>query len=360
MIFVEVIAMTEVEMLAKYLENEHELDRNGLVRLLTYDDAVLIYAAADRTRKKFVGDDVHLRGLIEFSSYCCRTCFYCGLRSSNNTIRRFRMKPEQIIECAKYAVGCGLKTIVLQSGEDKSYTLNQLCKIVQEIKCMDVAVTLSIGELSKYEYDILKKEGADRYLLRIETSNEKLYERLHPEMSYKNRLRCLDDLKELGYEVGTGCLIGLPGQTPEMLADDLLFFKKLDADMIGMGPFIPCAGTPIQYEEGGSVGTVLRMMALARLLMPDINIPATTALGVKDSDGYRKGLICGANVIMPNMGSEQYRKLYAIYPGKEEEVANLYDQLEGIKHFILREGRKIGNHCGNRRNCEEINDCTSS
>ncbi|NSW92687.1 MAG: [FeFe] hydrogenase H-cluster radical SAM maturase HydE [Firmicutes bacterium] len=232
--------MSEFEILINVLENKHELDRTGLVKLLTCDDVVPVYTAADRVRKKFVGDDVHLRGLIEFSSYCCRTCFYCGLRAANNKIRRFRMEPGEIIECARHAANCGLKTIVLQSGEDKSFAVNELCKIVSEIKGMDVAVTLSIGELSKDEYATLRKAGADRYLLRIETSNEQLYERLHPGMSYKNRVRCLYDLKDLGYETGTGCLIGLPGQTPEMLADDLLFFKRLDADMIGMGPFIPC------------------------------------------------------------------------------------------------------------------------
>ena len=166
--------------------------------------------------------------------------------------------------------------------------------------------------------DALKNAGADRYLMRIETSNEKLYEKFHPGMSYKNRVRCLYDLKELGYETGTGSLVGIPGQTLEMLVDDLLFFKKLNADMIGIGPFIPCTGTPLEYEIAGNVKTVLKMLALTRLLMPDINIPATTALGILDNDGYIKGLKCGANVIMPNMGIIEYRKLYKIYPGRGE------------------------------------------
>lgn len=199
------------------------------------------------------------------------------------------------------------------------------------------------------EYAELKHAGADRYLLRIETSNEQLYERLHPGMSYKNRVRCLYDLKELGYETGTDCLIGLPGQTPEMLADDLEFFKELDADMIGMGPFIPCAGTPLEHEDGGDVDTVLKMMALARLLMPDINIPATTALGVKDSDGYKKGLSCGANVIMPNMGRSEYKKLYAIYPGKGVGITNPENQTEAVKATVFQLGRSIGRDYGNRK-----------
>jgi biotin synthase len=229
------------------------------------------------------------------------------------------MTAAEIIECAKYAVNSGLKTVVLQSGEDKYFEINDICKIVDEIKRMDVAVTLSIGELQKHEYVALKNAGADRYLLRIETSNKQLYEKLHPGMSYDNRVRCLYDLKELGYEAGTGCLIGLPGQTIEMLANDLLFFKELDADMIGMGPFIPCSGTPLEFKPGGNSDIVLRMMALVRLLLPDINIPVTTALGVKDNDGYEKGLNCGANVIMPNVGKTEYRNLYSIYPGKEEK-----------------------------------------
>jgi biotin synthase len=259
------------------------------------------------------------------------------------------MEVGEIIECATYAVSCGLKTLVLQSGEDKAFSVNDLCKIVNRIKSMNVAVTLSIGELSRNDYDALKNAGADRYLLRIETSNEKLYEKLHPGMSYKNRVRCLYDLKELGYETGTGCLIGLPGQTSEMLAEDLLFFKKIDADMIGMGPFIPCKGTPIEYEAGGSVETVLKMMALTRLLMPDVNIPAVTALGVKDSDGYRKGLSCGANVIMPNMGVTKYKKLYTIYPGKGEGLANPENYIEDIKSMIIRFGRNIGRDFGDRK-----------
>lgn len=341
-------AMPEVETLISTIENEHTLEKDDLVKLLTCEQALLIYSVADRIRRNFVGDDVHLRGLIEFSSYCCRTCLYCGIRAANR-ISRYRMKPEDIIECARYAVKCGVKTIILQSGEDKFFTIKDMCKIVNSIKVMNVAVTLSIGELSKSEYAVLRNAGADRYLLRIETGNEKLYESLHPGMSYKNRVRCLYDLKDLGYETGTGCLIGLPGQTPEMLAEDLLFFKRLDADMIGMGPFIPCAGTPLELEAGGDIDTVLKMMALTRLLMPDINMPATTALGIKDRDGYKKGLSCGANVVMPNMGKSDHKKLYAIYPGKGVGIANPENSLDDIKSMIFHMDRDIGRDYGNRK-----------
>ncbi|OPZ86978.1 MAG: Biotin synthase [Firmicutes bacterium ADurb.Bin419] len=345
--------MLKLYMLVKTLENEHELDKNSLVELLECKNMPILYAAADRVRRKAVGDDVHLRGLIEFSSFCCRTCFYCGLRAANSGIKRYRMEYEEVFECAAHAVKCGLKTIVLQSGEDKFFTVSDLCKIVDRIKDMGTAVTLSVGELSRNDYTALKHAGADRYLLRIETSNEKLYDSLHPGMSYKNRVRCLYDLKELGYETGTGCLIGLPGQTYEMLAEDLLFFKKIDADMIGMGPFIPCKGTPLEYEAEGNVETVLKMMSLARLLMPDINMPVTTALGVKDNEGYRKGLGCGANVIMPNMGMDDYKKLYAIYPGKDGEMTNQDNQFEAVKYIVAQLGRKVGQDYGNRRRFKE-------
>ena len=330
------------------LEESHELNRAGLIRLLKYADPERLFAAADRVRKKYVGEEVHLRGLIEISSFCSKTCLYCGLRAENKGLQRFRMSRAEILDCARRAAGLGLKTIVLQSGEDKSYPLAELCEIIREIKKLDVAITLSAGEFSKAEYAALKEAGADRYLLRIETSNKQLYESVHPGMSYENRVRCLYDIKELDFEVGTGCLIGLPGQTPEMLADDLLFFKTLGPDMIGLGPFIPCEGTPLAGAAGGDVETVLRMMALVRLLLPWVNMPATTALGVKDTEGHRKGLRCGANVIMPNMGLNEYKKLYTIYPGKGQGLGS-QDPLERVKALILAEGRRIGLSYGGRQ-----------
>ena len=339
----------ETESLIGLLEDEHQLDHSGLSTLLGSEEPLPLYVAADRVREKYLGRAVHLRGLIEFSSYCGRNCLYCGLRAANTKISRFRMAPQEIIAYAKQGVDRGLKTIVLQSGEDHFFSLDELCRIVHGIKSMDVAVTLSIGERTEREYAALKRAGADRYLLRIETTNQQLYTKLHPGMSYQKRVRCLEDLKALGYETGTGCLIGLPGQTREMLTADLIFFKKLDADMIGMGPFIPCPGTPLESETGGQVDTVLKMMALARLLLPEVNMPATTALGIKDSAGYEKGLRCGANVIMPNIGGNQYRKRYAIYPGKGEGPTNLEGDLKRIKSLLVRMGRTVGQDYGNRK-----------
>ncbi len=327
------------------LEKEHNLPVEDLACLISDDRPEITRAiskAADRVRSKYVGNEVHLRGLIEFSNYCYNTCLYCGLRGANRSIERFRMTPAEIIETAKEAAKLGLKTIVLQSGEDKFYPIEVLCSVAEEIKKLDVAVTLSIGELTTKEYTNLKITGADRFLLRIETTDPELYKRLHPGMSIENRKRCLYDLKDLGYEVGTGCLVGLPGQTPLMLAKDLKFFKELDADMIGIGPFISCPGTPLEDETGGSVQLALKMIALTRLMLPDINIPATTALAAKDGEGYKKGLECGANVIMPNMGKNEYKELYKIYPGKGSVEMSIRTRLDTIKKLIISEGRVVG------------------
>ncbi|HOJ12641.1 MAG TPA: [FeFe] hydrogenase H-cluster radical SAM maturase HydE [Clostridiales bacterium] len=334
------------------LEIEHNLTTKDLAYLISDNRTEIIpsiLGAADRVRSKYVGNEVHLRGLIEFSNYCHNSCQYCGLRGSNKSIERYRMSASDIVETAEKAANLGLKTIVLQSGEDKFYSVEVLCSVIEEIKKLDVAVTLSIGELATEDYANLKTAGADRFLLRIETTEPELYKRLHPGMSIENRKRCLYDLKALGYEVGTGCLAGLPGQTPLMLAKDLKFFKELDADMIGIGPFIPCPGTPLENETGGSVQLALKMIALTRLMLPGINIPATTALAAKDEEGYKKGLECGANVIMPNMGKNEYRELYKIYPGKGSAEVNVKTCLDAIKELIVKEGRIVGKGEGNRQ-----------
>lgn len=344
------VSLSKLEEYIDILENGGKLERDELEELLVSDAHIPIYRAADRVRRKCVGDDIHLRGLIEFSSYCCRTCTYCGLRAPNIKIKRYRLDKDEIFQCAQNAVQhYRLRTIVLQSGEDREFRINDLCKIVDKIKKLDVAVTLSIGELPREEYAELKKAGADRFLLRIESTNRELYERCHPGMSHGNRIRCLYDLKELGYETGTGSLVGIPGQTAKMLADDLLFFKKIDVDMLGIGPFIPCPDTPFEGNAGGEIDIVLKMVALARLLMPDINIPATTALGVKDGDGHKKGLSCGANVIMPNVGPREYKTLYAIYPGKGGEAAGIDNQITRIQTLASQLGRNISEDYGFRR-----------
>ena len=275
-----------------------------------------LFRYADKIRKENVGNDVHLRGLIEFSNICKNSCKYCGLRKENSTIDRYRIEKDEILEIAKNAVTMGYRTIVLQSGEDAFYSTDKMIEIINVIKEFDVALTLSIGERSFEDYKAFKQAGADRYLIRIETTNRKLYEKMHPNMDFDNRIRCLEDLKRLGYEVGTGCLVGLPDQTVESLADDILFFKEIGADMIGIGPFIPHPQTPLKDTEKGSFTLALKVMALTRIMLPDINIPATTAMETLNPNGRIIALQSGANVVMPNVTSTQYRAKYEIYPNK--------------------------------------------
>ena len=301
----------------KKAKETHELSRDEIIALLK-DDSINdeLFKAADEVRKKYLGDEVHLRGLIEFTNICKRNCMYCGLRRDNKNLNRYRLSHEEIIDFAKKAVGYGYKTLVLQGGEDDYYTVERLVPIVKDLKALGVALTLSIGERPFEEYEALKKAGADRFLLRIETTDRELYEELDPGMSHENRIQCLKNLRKLGYEVGSGCLVGLPGQKIESLADDILFFKELDVDMNGIGPFIPNEDTPLKDAEGGQFELALKVMAIVRLLLPDINIPATTAMETLNKQGRVIALQCGANVVMPNVTEGEYRKLYALYPGK--------------------------------------------
>ena len=275
-----------------------------------------LFKEADRIRHENVGDEVHLRGLIEFSNICKRQCKYCGLRSSNKEAERYRILKDELLLYTQKAVNMGYRTLVLQSGEDDYYDTDKIVEIIREIKKFDVALTLSIGEKTYDEYKAFKEAGADRYLLRIETTDENLYREMHPYASFENRKECLYNLKSLGYETGTGCLVGLPNQTIESLADDILFFKKLDADMVGIGPFIPHEQTPLKDANKGDFWLALKVMALTRINLPNINIPATTAMETLNPNGRIIALQSGANVVMPNVTSKEYRKKYEIYPGK--------------------------------------------
>lgn len=293
------------------------LTKEEITKIL-YDDSKndWLFNFADKIRKENVGDEVHLRGLIEFSNVCKRLCKYCGLRSSNKEIKRYRISQDEILQTAKNAVEMGYKTIVLQSGEDEYFTTEKMVEIIKTIKKLDVALTLSIGERSYEDYKAFREAGADRYLIRIETTDKELYKKLHPNMDFDNRIRCLKDLKTLGYEVGTGCLVGLPEQTIESLAEDILFFKKINADMVGIGPFIPHPNTPLKDAGTGNFILALKVMALTRILLPDINIPATTAMETLNPNGRILALKSGANVVMPNVTSIEYREKYEIYPNK--------------------------------------------
>lgn len=298
-------------------ENTHELTKEEIIALL--NDSSLneqIFKAADRVRKKYLGDEVHLRGLIEFSNICKQNCLYCGLRRDNKDVERYKLAPDEVIDFAKKAVSYGFRTVVLQSGEGDYFSLEEMVYIISSIKSLDVAITMSIGEKTREEYAAYKKAGADRYLLRIETTDKELYQAMDPGMNIENRLRCLNDLRDLGYEVGTGCLVGLPGQTIESLANDILFFKSLNADMIGVGPFIPNQDTPLKDAEGGKFDLAIKVIAIVRLLLPNINIPATTAMETLNPQGRIIALQSGANVVMPNVTEGDYRRKYALYPGK--------------------------------------------
>lgn len=309
--------------------------KEEIIKILSSDDDSIL-KTADEIRKQYVGDSIHLRGLIEFSNYCNRTCYYCGLRYENKNNQRYRLSSDEIIESAKLGKKLGLKTIVLQSGEDHYYSTDILCKIIEEIKKLDVAITLSIGEKTYNEYKAYKDAGADRYLLRIETTDKKLYKKLHPNMSIDNRLECLHNLKSLGYETGSGCLVGLPEQTIASLADDILFFKELDADMIGIGPFIPHPNTPLgnaNVNLNKNFELSIKVMALTRILLKDINIPATTAMETLNPNGQIIALQSGANVIMPNITNDECKNKYNIYPHKKNQIIS--DTIKKI-HSINR------------------------
>ena len=336
--------MTDLVNVIKNAQSTHSLSESEIVEILQNDTVnELLFDTADKVRKQYVGDEVHLRGLIEFSNICRCSCFYCGLRKDNTAVQRYRMTLEEILLLAQKAKDFGYKTVVLQSGEDAYFDTDIMCRIIQEIKELDLALTLSIGEKTYEEYKAYKEAGADRYLLRIETTDRELYKKLHPTMSFENRVRCLKDLKNLNFEVGTGCLVGLPHQSDESLAQDILFFKNIDADMIGLGPFIPSPQTPLQNENGGTLIKSLKVMALTRLLLPDINIPATTAMETLQENGRLLALKSGANVVMPNVTDEECKQKYTIYPGK----AGLNNTAQEYKNSIVKKIEAIGRTISN-------------
>jgi biotin synthase len=298
------------------------------------EEAALFEAAAGFRRESY-GDEVYFRGLIEFSNYCKNDCYYCGIRRSNGKAERYRLSGEQILQCCQMGDVLGYKTFVLQSGEDPYWTDERVVEIVRAIreKFPDSAITLSLGEKSRESYERYFEAGANRYLLRHETANEEHYRKLHPDsMSLEDRKRCLFTLKEIGFQVGAGFMVGSPFQTPECLLEDLRFIETLQPHMVGIGPFIPQADTPFKDCAQGSLKQTLRMVALTRLALPKALIPATTALGTIDPEGREKALKAGANVIMPNLSPKAVRKLYALYDNKictGEEAAECRVCVEG-------------------------------
>ena len=300
-----------------------------------------LFAEADKIRKQNVGDEIHLRALIEFSNICKCGCKYCGLRSANKDVERYRMSKEEILLYVKNAVKLGYKTVVLQSGEDNYFNTDRMCEIIKEIKKYDIALTLGVGEKTFEEYQAYKKAGADRYLLRIETTDKTLYEQMHG-VSNENRIHCLENLKTLGYEVGTGCLVGLPNQTIDSLANDILFFKEIEADMVGIGPFIPHSQTPLKDAKLGDFWLALKVMSLTRINLPWANIPATTAMETIHPNGRIIALNSGANVVMPNVSDTSCRKKYEIYPNKAGITEDAEEYKKELESKILSIGRLVG------------------
>ncbi|GMU20527.1 MAG: [FeFe] hydrogenase H-cluster radical SAM maturase HydE [Phycisphaerae bacterium] len=312
----------------------HQLDREMILGWLREeDDARLerLYEAADRVRQEHVGDTVHLRGLVEISSHCVRECSYCGLSRANTSLPRYRMSEDEVMDCVRQAVEYGFGTVVLQGGEDHGLGRSQITRLVRRIKReTTLAVTLSLGERSEADLAAWRQAGADRYLLRFETSDTTLYTTIHPSLPGRrsDRVALLHILRAMGYEVGSGVMIGIPGQSFEVLANDLLLFRELDLDMIGVGPFIPHPATPLgrngmtsslsaRDQVPNTERMTYRVLALTRLVCPRANLPSTTALAtLNQQTGRELGLLRGANVVMPNLTPPAYRRMYEIYPAK--------------------------------------------
>lgn len=301
------------------LENGGNITDAELSAMIEWTDRFVfleLCRRADRVRDCHMGPEVYLRGLIEFSNVCRNNCLYCGIRAENAHVKRYRMSPEEIVETAKGGQELGYGTIVLQSGEDPYFTGPMLAEIIRSIKKLGLAVTLSIGEREPEEYRLWREAGADRYLLRHETADPELYDRLNPGMTLEHRIGILKYLKTLGYQVGAGFMVGLPGQTTASLVADLRLIKDLDVEMVGIGPFIANPETPLAGCSSGTMEKTLTMVALARMMVPQAHIPATTALGSIDPSGREKALQAGANIVMPNLTPVCYREDYQLYPGK--------------------------------------------
>lgn len=321
-----------------------ELTKEEYIELLRYaqekEVSEYAFSLARKRQQETFSNEIYTRGLIEISNICKNDCYYCGIRRSNRNADRYRLSDEEILSCSDNGYELGFRTFVLQGGEDVYYTDERLVAILQAIKQRhpDCAITLSLGERTKESYQKLFDAGADRYLLRHETANEVHYGKLHPnEMSFQNRMQCLYELKEIGYQVGCGFMVGSPYQTVENLAEDLVFIKKLNPHMVGIGPFIPQKDTPFGNEKQGTLEQTLFLLAIIRMLLPKVLLPATTALGTIHPKGRELGILAGANVVMPNLSPVAVRKKYALYDNKictGEEAAECRGCLSGRMQSI--------------------------
>jgi biotin synthase len=304
------------------LEETHSLSKDEWITLLEQPfESVAEYAfeKARKLRNKYYQQDIYIRGLIEFSNFCKNDCYYCGIRRGNQEVLRYRLNLKQILKSCETGYHLGFRTFVLQGGEDPYYSDERICEMVSSIRGQfsDCAITLSLGEKPYESYLAYFQAGADRYLLRHETANKEHYESLHPaSMSFENRVRCLWDLKRIGFETGTGFMVGSPGQTSTCLAEDMLFIEKLQPQMIGIGPYLPHHETPFAHCKKGSLELTLLMIAYLRLMLPYALIPSTTALGTIDEQGRERGILAGANVVMPNLSPVEVRSNYQLYDDK--------------------------------------------
>lgn len=329
------------------LKETHNLSRAEWISLITNRSDVLadeLFAEAREVRQQYYGNTIYIRGLIEFTNHCKNDCFYCGIRKSNGNAERYRLSKEEILSCCKTGYALGFRTFVLQGGEDGYFTDKRLCDIVSSIKGLypDCAVTLSVGEKSRESYQSLFDAGADRYLLRHETFDFTHYGKLHPaSLSAKHRQQCLWNLKEIGYQVGTGFMVGSPYQTAANLADDMLFIKQLNPQMVGIGPFIPHHDTPFRDRAAGSLELTLFMLGLLRLMLPKVLLPATTALGTISPNGRELGISAGASVIMPNLSPVDVRQNYLLYDNKLCTGNEAAESLETLKKTMENIGYQI-------------------
>ncbi len=340
--------MSNVFYIAQKLVETHSLtlaEYEKLVEGYSPEIAQYLKENAEQARKSVYDNSVFIRGLIEISNVCENNCLYCGIRGGNENCQRYRLTPEEIILCCVEGYELGFRTFVMQGGEDGFYTDEILCNLIGEIKKKfpDCAVTLSLGERSKESYQRLFDAGADRYLLRHEAADKELYEKLHPEnMSFENRMECLENLKEIGYQVGCGFMVGAPYQTAKHIAKDLKFIEEFKPHMCGIGPFIPHKDTVFKNETAGDADLTCYLLSIIRLIHPDILLPATTALGTVKNDGREKGILSGANVVMPNLSPENARKKYELYNNKLNtgvenafHIAELKKKMESIGYEVV-------------------------
>lgn len=338
--------MTNIQLIDK-LEAQTRLERAEWEQLLSTYTAEEREYAAERARaiaQREFGRHIYFRGIIEFTSICKNDCLYCGLRRSNRNAARYRLDKDDILACCKEGYAAGFRTFVLQGGEDAYFTDERMCGIVSAIRAgyPDCAITLSLGERSRESYRLLLEAGADRYLLRHETATPGHYARLHPaELTLENRMRCLYDLRELGYQTGCGCMVGAPGQTARELAQDMLFMREFEPQMIGIGPFIPHHDTPFADRAPGSVEMTLMLLSLCRIMLPRVLLPATTALGTLDGSGRKQGVLAGANVIMPNLSPVSVRKKYLLYDNKAITGDDAAESLNTLRRHMAEIGYEL-------------------